>query len=87
MRFSQARPAPAIDAATGRCLGCRQMICECNPDSLRDAKLLPKALKPSDMPYLLRPTLVYKPMDFNPDWSSRFSMLRDKNGWNRAKTA
>ena len=37
--------------------------------------------------YLLRPTLVYKPKDLNRDWSPRFSTLRDKNGWIRAKTA
>ena len=37
--------------------------------------------------YLLRPILVYKPKDLNRDWSPRFSTLRDKNGWIRAKTA
>jgi hypothetical protein len=37
--------------------------------------------------YLLRPTLVYKPKDLNRDWSPRFSVLWDKNGWIRAKTA
>ena len=30
---------------------------------------------------------VYKPKDLNRDWSPRFSTLRDKNGWIRAKTA
>jgi hypothetical protein len=30
---------------------------------------------------------VYKPEDSNRDWSPRFSTLRDKNGWVRAKTA
>ena len=37
--------------------------------------------------YLLRRILVYKPKDLNRDWSPRFSTLRDKNGWIRAKTA
>jgi hypothetical protein len=37
--------------------------------------------------YLLRPILTYKPADLNRDWSPRFSTLRDKNGWFRAKTA
>ena len=37
--------------------------------------------------YLLRAILVYKPKDLNRDWSPRFSTLRDKNGWIRAKTA
>ena len=37
--------------------------------------------------YLLRSTLVYKPKDLNRDWSPRFSTLRDKNGWIRAKLA
>jgi hypothetical protein len=36
---------------------------------------------------LLRSTLVYKPKDLNRDWWPRFSTLRDKNGWSRAKTA
>eukprot|EP01046_Picozoa_sp_COSAG06_P031831 COSAG06_NODE_3132_length_5805_cov_85.931300_9_plen_87_part_00 len=31
--------------------------------------------------------LVYQPEDSNRDWSPRFSTLRDKNGWIRAKTA
>jgi hypothetical protein len=30
---------------------------------------------------------MYKPKDLNRDWSPRFSTLRDKNGWIRAKTA
>jgi hypothetical protein len=38
-------------------------------------------LKRNMRPYLLRPTLVYKPKDLNRDWSPRFSTLRDKNGW------
>ena len=37
--------------------------------------------------YLLRRTLVYKPKDLNRDWSPRFSALRDKYSWIRAKTA
>jgi len=32
-------------------------------------------------------TLMYKPKDLNRDWSPRFSTLRDKHGWVRAKTA
>jgi hypothetical protein len=30
---------------------------------------------------------VYNPKDLNRYWSPRFSTLRDKNGWIRAKTA
>jgi hypothetical protein len=37
--------------------------------------------------YLLRPIFVYQPKDLSRDWSPRFSTLRDKNGWIRAKTA
>ena len=37
--------------------------------------------------YVLRRTLVNKPEDLNQDWSLRFSTLRDKNGWIRAKAA
>jgi hypothetical protein len=40
-----------------------------------------------DLRYLLRGILTYKPTDLNRDWSPRFSTLRDKNGWIRAKTA
>jgi hypothetical protein len=35
----------------GCCLGCRQMICECAAESLRDAKLMPKILQAADTPY------------------------------------
>jgi hypothetical protein len=43
--------------------------------------------RPRDL-YLPRATLVYKPTkDLNRDWSPRFSTLRDKSGWVRAKTA
>jgi hypothetical protein len=38
-------------------------------------------------PYLLRRILVHKPKDLNRDRSPRFSTLRGKNGWIRAKTA
>ena len=44
------------------------------------------ACGPGEDMYLLRPTLMYKPKDLNRDWSPHFSMLRDKNGWIRAKT-
>jgi hypothetical protein len=37
--------------------------------------------------YLLRRILVHKPKDLHRDWSPRFSTLRDKDGWIRAKTA
>ena len=58
-------------------------------------KILPSYLKhmrthPESMlqhMYQLRRILVYKPKDVNQDWSPRFSTLRDKNGWVRAKTA
>jgi hypothetical protein len=40
-----------------------------------------------DWEYILRGILVYQPKDLNRDWSPRFSTLRDKNGWVRAKTA
>ena len=40
-----------------------------------------------DSAYLLRSILVYQPKDLNRDWSPCCSMLRNKNGWVRAKPA
>jgi Ca2+-binding EF-hand superfamily protein len=54
-------------------------------ERLRNAKTAFWALQ--SYKYLLRLTLVYQPKVLNRDWSPRFSTLRDKNGWIRAKTA